>query len=96
LFIDDFYDGYGESMEKVEHTEGPKRVLMKSYFRILHQLYQAQAELEIYLYPVISFCEEVKAKKRQSNLDYSSLLKTASQILKPNYSLKNLKKVKMD
>ena len=74
---------------------------MKSYFKILHQFYQAQSELEMYLRPITNFCEELKSKKRgSSNYGTADAVNTfarvTSQLLKPNFSLKNFKKIKLE
>ena len=88
-----------ESYEKVEKIEEPKRSLMKSYFRILHQFYQAQAEIEVALQPLINYCEEIKQKKKSSSYgmidNCNAFLRITNISLKPNYSAKNLKKIKI-
>lgn len=72
---------------------------MKNYFRILHQFSESQAELEYYLKPITNFCEELKTSKKSLNYTLADSInifrRIASQLLKPNYSLKNFKKIKI-
>lgn len=73
---------------------------MKNYFRILHQFYEAQAELEYLIKPIASFCEEIKNKKKPMSYNLADSVnifsRISSQLLKSNYSLKNFKKIRME
>ena len=95
----EFYSALSNKQE--EAVEPAVGTLMKSYFKIMHQFYQTQSELEVHLRPINTYCEELKSKKRGPT-NYgttdavNNFAKHSSQLLKPNISIKNFKKIKIE
>jgi hypothetical protein len=74
--------------------------LIKMYFQLKHQLFSAQLALENLCKLPLEICEEAKEKKKnQSNLlqeNCNTFSRWLGILLKPNYSIKNFKKIKVD
>lgn len=66
----------------------------------MEQFYEAQGELENLMAPLMDYCEELKQKKKGASAFLGDMInmfmRFSSQILKPNYSIKTVKKLKMD
>ena len=73
---------------------------MKVYFQLMHQQLATQAQLEILMENCVRVCGEIKGKRK--NISYigleafNQLNRWINAILKPNPSLKNLKKLKAE
>ena len=73
---------------------------MRVYFQLMHQLYSAQAQLELYLEHAIKVSAELKGRKKNISFvgqeSSNQLMRWVTVILKPSISMKNLKKLRVE
>ncbi len=73
---------------------------MRVYFQLMHQLYSTQAQLEVLLDGAIRISTEIKGRKKNISFvgqeSSTQLMRWVNIILKPNISLKHLKKLKVE
>lgn len=73
---------------------------MRVYFQLMHQLYSTQGRLEVLLEGPVKVSTELKGRKKNISFvgqeSSNQLIRWVNIILKPNISLKHLKKLKVD
>lgn len=73
---------------------------MRVYFQLMHQLYSAQGRLEVLIEGAMKVSSELKGRKKNISFvgqeSSNQLIRWVNIILKPNISLKHLKKLKVD